>query len=192
MPTIRARFAVAAVAAVIAGLSAPVARATPNLVQNGGFETGDLTDWTASGSDFASVKSDQYAHSGNDALQFDAYVNNPAIISQNIGTIIGGTYTFTFWARTVGGIANSLTASFGSNSFAAITNEANLPYTEFSYDVVATSTVTKVAFAGADNPLWVYLDDVSVTAAAVPEPAAGATLLALGAGAWWLRRRPRA
>lgn len=190
----------AGVAALLA-ISGFVTPAHANLILNGSFETGNFTDWTVSGSNLVYVVSTTGTNggisygpqNGTYYTQFDAYVGSPAIVSQTIDTTIGTNYDFSFWVGSVGGTPNSMVVDFGSVNVLTITNEANTTYVQYNYNVTATSSLTTISFAGADDPLWMLLDNVSVVASTtslpVPEPA-GVGMLAVGlVGLAVLRRR---
>lgn len=170
----------------LGGLATP---ARANLIQNGSFETGGFTGWTRSGSNLDYVVSatgtkgsvSYGPESGTYYVQFDAYVGSPATISQTIATTIGQNYDFSFWVGSVGGTPNTMTAKFGTQTVLNISSEPDTAFVNYTYIVTATSASTTVSFSGADNPLWMLLDNVSVAAAAapVPEPA-GMAMFGLG------------
>ncbi|HSH16204.1 MAG TPA: lamin tail domain-containing protein, partial [Verrucomicrobiae bacterium] len=56
-----------------------VAEAGPNILQNGDFETGDLTGWNVSGNHLGSVVTSEVAHQGNYSIH---------VISTGIGTAV--------------------------------------------------------------------------------------------------------
>jgi hypothetical protein len=85
----------------IAGL----AHATPNLVANGGFETGDFTNWSIAaatcGSDFGIANNPVDAHSGNYAAFFaGSCPGSYDSFEQALATSPGQLYTVSFWIET--------------------------------------------------------------------------------------------
>jgi len=160
-----------------------------NLVLNCGFETGDFTDWTmtpaAVGSHFG-VES-IHPHTGTEDAFFMGAAD-PDSISQSIPTTPGAIYTVTFW------LANDensdiFSATFGGTTLLSFFNMAPFGYTEYSQNVMATSASTLLAFSGSAPVDTLFLDDVSVVAATVPEPASLALLLSAVAAFSVVRRR---
>lgn len=160
---------------MMSGLTAP---AHADLVRNGGFETGDFTGWTLTGSLLVFVEkltgvwggTPYGPESGTYYALFDAYMNNPATISQQISTTAGTRYDFSFWMGSVGGTPNAMSVAFGSDAVLSMVNESDRAYVKYTYTVTATSNTTLISFSGADGPLWVDIDGISVVAA-VSEPA---------------------
>jgi hypothetical protein len=172
-------------------------QARADLIVNGGFETGDFTGWSLSGNTgFSGVASGApFAHSGTYGAYFGA-VGSDGILTQaqNVNTVVGHTYTFSFWLYNEGGTPNDMSASFGSDTVLSLTNAPAMAYTEFTYNVVATSTSTSVSFSFRQDPAYWGLDDVSLvdTTVTTPEPAS-LTMLGLGTmclmGYAWRRKK---
>jgi hypothetical protein len=165
-------------------------------VGNGGFETGDFTDWTffgdpgsmfVVGADDADVAGEavwdgavdaQFVHSG----LYGAYLGEsdnggttPPIgsLSQTLATTVGRQYLVSFWLSSVPYTDGSTTPS----SFAALWNgstlwsQTNLPafgWTNLQFVVPATATHTTLEFDNNNVNAAFALDDVSVQT--VPPP----------------------
>lgn len=192
----------AVLAAVAALLAAAGTASAQNLVQNPGFETGDLSGWTFTP---AATESDLgvylgAAHSGGYMAWFSAQGALNDSITQVLNTTPGSAYTFSFWLRDPYLAPEDrpyLTASWNGAPVLDITpaNASTIRnWTEFSFTETATSASTTIRFGGRN--WWnVFLDDVSVTAkpgtgTPVPDPASTAGLQALGLLALWgLKKR---
>jgi Ca2+-binding RTX toxin-like protein len=136
-----------------------------NLVQNPGFETGDFTNWTLSGNTgFTSVTTDK-PHSGSYAAHLGPIGSLGFITqSQQVSTIAGGQYTFSWWlANDDPGTPSEFVASWNGTT---VLDQVDVPpqaYKLYSYTVNATSASTPLQFGFRQDPAWLDLDDVSVT-----------------------------
>jgi hypothetical protein len=183
-------FAVLLVSFVIAPCGAA------ELVQNGGFETGDFSSWTtalaSSGSDLAvgslSSSPSVTPHTGTYAASFGAFGTQDDSISQTLATVAGQSYTFSFWLdHPFGRSTNDFSASWGGTSLIGgaipalpLTDSRLFPYTQYTFTEIAGPSPTVITFSGLEVPEYFYLDDVSVTGPqAVPEPL---SLFLFGAG----------
>jgi hypothetical protein len=188
-----------------------------NLVTNGDFETGDFTGWNVNEWD-----TDGFPHGGNFAAETgcvgDPCINGTslqqAFLNQTLTTIVGHTYTLSFWydPGTVqsdtdtsellvqwdgGGVVDLVLVgtgglgSLGTPSFPSQTPGAG--YNQYAFSgLTVSSTGTLLTFLGRQDPAFSNLDDIIVTDdSAVPEPStyllAAGGLLALG-----LRKKRRA
>lgn len=166
--------------AIAAILTAPVAHAQ-NLVTNPGFETGSFSGWTqtlAANGTLLLISNGTF-NTGSFSAGFAATEFEVDTISQAIATTPGASYTFSFFVLNSSAGNDFFSASWDGNPTVIFNNSASsLPFTQFSFNVTATSASTEIAFAGYDVPDIILLDDVSVIAV-VPE--AGTFTLAVPA-----------
>ncbi len=169
-----------------------------NLVQNGGFETGNFTDWTLTpGFAYGDVDVSSYVHSGTYAAQFIDSGPPYDTLSQTLMTQAGTDYDLTFWIQVQGTItpqADFYVSWDGTKigDYPAIATV--FQYNEYQIVVTGTGSDT-LSFSAYDNPGAYGLDDVSVTPLGASAPEGGSALLdlllAAGAcgGAMLLARR---
>jgi len=160
-----------------------------NIVLNGGFETGDFTDWTVNSS--ANFPWEVDSAAGGHGVPFagsffasNACVGSTCItgtpvqqdsLSQDLATVVGDSYTLDFWFGTFdNGNPMELQALFGGVVVEDLLNIGSTNYNEYTVTgLVATSTSTELEFLGRQDPEWDELDNVSVTDTTVsgaPEP----------------------
>ncbi len=189
---IRKSRSIAGCLAAVALIASVAANAVPHEVSNGGFESGDFTDWTQFGdTSFSGV--DTFApHSGTYAAFFGP-VGSPGGIFQTIETTPGRDYTIDFWLMNEADAFGSATPNFfsfnwdGGAAEFTLTDAPASGYTHYSFLLPATSAATDLRFSFEHGPAFWDLDDVSTT---VPEPGSLA-LVTLAGGLVALARRRR-
>jgi hypothetical protein len=119
-------------------------------------------------------------------MAFLDWSNTLNTTTQTLTTVIGQTYTISYWVFDVE--ANLLNVTFGSSTLFSGTAPTSGSYVQFSFSAAATSTSTVLAFSGqrTTGRGGSLLDDVSVTEGAVPEPSTWflTPTMLLGLGAW--------
>ena len=180
----KALLAVSALVVVLL-VGAPAAFASPNLVNNGSFETSDFTGWNVSSGSLEEVVSGPfYVYSGaQDGNYYSVWGNigGDGSISQTITDSPGTQYRFSFWFASVGDDPSDFSAMWNSDTLLNLSDpNTGVNYTEFSYTVTGTGSDT-ITFNGRDDPEWMALDNVSVSqiSPTTPEPS---SLLLLGSG----------
>jgi hypothetical protein len=168
--------------------------AEPQLVQNGGFETGDFTDWTLTGNttaNFAGSASSLAVTNGHHHITITEYGSDylfttntyaaflgesggPAYLSQTLATAPGQIYLLSFWLINPGIFAdppvpNQFMVSWNGNTIFYQTNMGVFSYTNMQFIAAAANTGTILEFGAQNNRDYFGLDDVSVTP--LPAPA---------------------
>lgn len=157
-----------------------------NIVQNGGFETGDFTDWTLTTNGFgtfvdsSSGKSGIPPHSGNYFAAL-GQPSNVGFISQLLPTIPGQSYLLSLWFNSTnvsqlpqsGVTVNTPNQFIVSWNGAHLFNQVNVPpiatgWTNMQFIVTATGTNTVLQFGERVDPWYLGLDDVNVWPMPVP------------------------
>ena len=167
-----------ALAALIVTAGAGAADAQEAVV-NGGFEAGlgswTFNGWGPGGSGFTGVDSAATGCGGVGCLT----VGGPGEIYQDVVTVPGRTYTFSFWYRTGAVnpplelqalISNGVPVSGGpgvcNGNCVFQTQTGSLLWLQVTQNYVATSALTRITFLGRDDPNILFVDDVSLAAVA--------------------------
>jgi hypothetical protein len=155
------------------------------LVGNGGFESGDFTDWTLIGNtnDNFALAADDTTIDGieaitgvNDWLMVHSglygallgQVSTVASLSQTLPTVPGQSYDLYFWLTSVEykgtTTPNEFSVSWNGTTLLSKTNAATFAWTNYQFTVSATSTSTTLQFNNRNDPSGFGLDDISVQA----------------------------
>jgi len=175
-----------------------------NLIQNGGFETGNLMDWSTSNDSYVGNDLNNYdvgvsAQATNDynSITYSPYQGtyfaflgseySLGYLYQNITTTPGDTYQLTYYLASDGLTPNEFQTIVGGTTLSDLTNIGAQTYTLYTFNFTATSATTEIEFGERNDNGYLSLDNVSVEA--VPEPLSiGGTLVA-GAMGWWIKRK---
>ncbi len=147
-----------------------------SLVQNGGFETGDVTGWSFNGTaGFNGVVgnsaiSGMTPHSGS---YFFAFGENGALayVSQSLPTLAGQKYLLSVWCEspnTSPSTPNEFAVAWNGTTIYDKSNMGKVGWTNLQFVVSATAANTLLKISGRDDPYWLGLDDVSVIAGFAP------------------------
>lgn len=162
-----------------------------SLILNGGFETGDFTDWNTNGDQgypYNFVDNGTYIspHSGSYAAAL-GQLGSQANFTQTVTTVPGQKYLLSLWLENpeAGSASNPQQFTVTWNK-TTLMNQVNPPYFGWSniqFVVTATHTSTTLDLAARNDPYYYGLDDVTLTAGYAPaigtQPA-GATVVAGG------------
>jgi hypothetical protein len=171
------------------------------LMENGGFETGDFSDWTLTGN--TNIDGDiynevvkagvlnngsgaEFVHSGT----YGAFLGdtNLATLAQTLPTLPGQQYVLSFWlANPEAGASQQFLVDWNTNGGSPnqiyyITSPPVLAWTNLSFTLTATGTNTTLVFGAENPPDGFGLDDISVHLLAAPGFASEPTNLTVEAG----------
>jgi hypothetical protein len=151
-------------------LAASVARADsppPNLIVNGGFETGNFSGWTLSGSPGYSFVSgvmfaDDHPNSGSYYAMLGS-AGAESFLSQTVATTSGSDYALTFYLSSDGAQVNELSVAENGDTLLDLMNIPDTGgYKEYTVDFTADASSTTVSLGSRDDPSYLLLDDVSL------------------------------
>jgi hypothetical protein len=146
------------------------------LIQNGGFEDGEFTAWTRSGSSDHTDVRPGYGHAGSYGAVLGAQKED-GFLSQTFTTLKGGKYELIFWLFSDGKIENHFSTTVDGHSFFDQMNIPAQAYTRYVFDFIASSSATTLRFGFFNTPGFLRLDDVSIVSLqAIPEPGTTALL----------------
>lgn len=182
---------VALASAAALTLALPASAAT-NLVSNGGFEEGWLSDWSGTVLDnpFSGVECVSGTAAAGACQAFLATYGSTDTLSQDLATSAGQRYIVSFTFTSDGSAPASFAASFGGQMLYFASGLAAGTQV-LSFTTTAVSSSSALTFSFNNDPGYYTLDAVSVTA--VPEPATAALmgLGMLGLAAWRRREHGR-
>lgn len=151
------------------------------VVQNGSFETGDLTDWVVYGNTTNILVLSQAAfnsyfgadvsivHSGTYGL----FLGTPyslGYVSQTFPSVAGKPYLLSFWlTNPSGGTPSEFLVQWNGTTLFDQTNMDPFGWTNMQFVVMATGTNSVLTFGAYNTPYEFALDDVSATLLALPQ-----------------------
>jgi hypothetical protein len=131
-------------------------------VLNGGFETGDFTDWGLLGNTAGSLVSDfPYTHSGNYAAQMGP-VTTLGYLTQFVPTALKSSYLVSCWLYCDGETPNEFQLSWNGRKLVDKLNLPFLGWTNIQVVAPVTLTNTLLEFGFRDDPSAFSFDDVAV------------------------------
>jgi subtilase family serine protease len=150
-----------------------------NIVLNGGFETGDFTDWTLNTNGYGTfVDNGQTKINPHSGTYFAALGQQGSLgyISQTLPTVANQPYLLSLWFNSpdVSALTGGSLASNTPNQFvvswngATVFNQTNIPpvtgtgWTNMQFIVMATGPETVLQFGEMVDPWYFGLDDINV------------------------------
>jgi VCBS repeat-containing protein len=144
--------------------------AGPSIFVNGGFETGDFTGWTVSGSQIQAQFLGQGGEFGNYAAQFPSPGGlGTEVLSQSVSTVAGQHYFVSFSITGDGeSTDNNFIVNWDGAQLLSLSDVQSGGFTHYTFEVVASSSNTVLEFTYNDDGIALYLDQVSVNPAVGP------------------------
>ncbi len=187
-------------------LAADVCSSSLNFVQNCGFETGNFTGWTITGTDSAPANNGLYygvensnQFSGNWAAYFGA-VGGEITLSQTLNNLTPSfIYTITLEAfndtTPDTGYINNIVLGLGNTTGQIASQVAARGYTLYSFSVGAAAASEPLSITSRNDAGFWNIDSIQVLQTGTPEPAAlglWGVGLTVFAGFYLAARRKRA
>jgi hypothetical protein len=150
--------------------SAQVILLTLPIVQNGDFETGDVSFWTETGDTSYCVVGTLglYVHSGNYGASMGPQ-GTRSYLSQVLPTTDGQLYLLSFWLDSPDGLApNEFSTAWNGSTLFDQLNLRAFGWTNFQYLVTAAGPSTMIQFGFRNDQSYFGFDDVSVQPVAMP------------------------
>jgi len=143
------------------------------VVQNGGFETGDFTDWTlvGNGRPYNLVDMVLLGNLASFRRLFCALgqYGSIAYLSETLPTLSGQAYLLSLWMDSPDGkTLNEFNVSWNGNTLVDLVNMPKLGWTNLQFIVTASGSSTVLQIGARNDPTYLALDDVSVTTVPVP------------------------
>ena len=138
------------------------------LVQNGGFETGDFSSWGESGNflDCSVSRSLPAVHSGSYGALLGSS-GSLGYLSQTLPTVPGQLYLLSLWLDSPDGLSpNEFLMGWNGTPLFDQTDIGAVGWTNLQFYVTATGTNTVLEFGFRDDESFLGLDDIAVSALA--------------------------
>ena len=152
------------ITATCGNISATTVLTVRPVVQNGSFETGNLTNWTLTGNTAyvsVSAKSD-YVHAGGYGAQLGP-VGALGYLSQTLPTSPGQPYLLSLWLDSPeGATPNEFTVSWNGTTLFDAVNLGAIGWTNLQFIVGATSATSQLQIGARNAPSYFGLDDITL------------------------------
>lgn len=143
--------------------------AGPNTIVNGGFETGDLTGWSASSSAISAEFVGIGGAFGNYAADLGPTASTQSL-SQDVATTPGQQYTLSFFVDgDPDSFSNALTVTWDGNTILSL-SQVPLGFNQYTFNVTGdpSAGATPLVFSYTDDADGLLLDQVAVNSTTAP------------------------